>query len=553
MKLRATKGNHFVVAAAIGVLLATACGSERMGAEPGVLRVTEREQSASFVRNFNPLVAAGDVRWPAQHAMYEPLLVHNPLADRYQPWLATEHSWGDDLRSLNFSLREGVRWSDGEAFSAADVVFTFELLREHPALDARAIWSFVESVQARGDHEVQMKLRRPFVPGLAFIAQQAIVPEHIWRSVDDPIAFTNPEPVATGPFTEVAHFSTQAYRVNRNPHYWQPGRPAVKALEFFAFAANDQANLALVRGELDWAGYFVPAIDRTFVQRDPEHHAYWFPLLGGTVMLYANTAKPPWDDVRVRKALSMAIDRELVVKIAMHGTTRPADETALSDAYATVRIEPTEHWTRFDPEAAARLLDEAGIVAGPDGIRRGLDGEPLSVRLGVPAGFSDWVRATQVIARGLREVGLSVTVEANDLTAWYERLQKGDFELSLGWTDAWPEAYGFYRALMSSHAVQPLGEPAADNWHRFGSTEADEQLAALDATVDPEERRAAYERLQQIFIEQAPAIPLFLGPLWSEYNTSRFSGFPTAEDPYAPGSPNLYPQTLLVLTRLEPR
>lgn len=530
------------------------CGPERIGAEPGVLRVTEREQAASFVRNFNPLVAAGDVRWPAQHAMYETLLIHNPLADRYEPWLATEHAWGDDLLSLRFSLRHDVKWSDGEDFSARDVVFTFELLRDHPALDARALWSFVKSVEAQGDHEVVLSLRKPYVPGLAFITQQAIVPEHIWQDVDDPIAFTNPNPVATGPFTEVSHFSTQAYRVGRNPNYWQPGRPAVKALEFFAFAANDQANLALVRGELDWAGYFVPAIDRTFVERDPEHHKYWFPLLGGTVMLYANTAKPPWDDAAVRKALSMAIDRELVVRIAMHGTTRPADPTALSDAYASLRMPvPADDWTRHDPQEAGRMLDAAGLTMGPNGLRVGPDGEPLTITLGVPAGFSDWVRATQVIARGLREVGLGVTVEANDLTAWYERVQKGDFELSLGWTDAWPEPYGFYRALMSTDSVRPLGEPAADNWHRFGSVRADEQFAILEGTIDPAQRSAAYRELQEIFVDQAPAIPLFLGPLWSEYNTSRFTGFPTAEDPYAPGSPNLYPQTLLVLTRLEPR
>lgn len=539
-------------AVSFGLAALVACGAGPRGAEPGVLRVTEREQSASFVRNFNPLLVAGDVRWPAQHAMYEPLMIHNALAERYEPWLATGYEWGEDLRSIRFDIRPDVRWSDGEAFSGDDVVFTFELMRDNPALDSRAVWEIIESVKVDGN-AVVMDLRRPFVPGLSMLAQQSIVPEHIWSEVDDPVAFTNPEPVGTGPFTEVTRFSTQAYRVDRNPHYWQ-GQPGVTALEFFAFAANDQANLALVRGELDWAGYFVPAIDRTFVGRDPEHHEYWFPLLGGTVMLYTNTQKTPWDDVNVRKALSMAIDRELVVRIAMHGTTRPADPTGLSDAFSSMRIEPSgEDWTRHDPEAAAALLDAAGLTLDDDGLRRGPDGEPLEITLGVPAGFSDWVRATQVIARGLREVGLTVKVEANDLTAWYERLQKGEFDLSMGWTDAWPEPYGFYRALMSTETVRPLGDSAADNWHRFGSSEADVALKVLEESIDPAQRKAAYETLQKIFVEQAPAIPLFLGPLWSEYNTTRFTGFPTAEDPYAPGSPNLYPQTLMVLTRLEPR
>ena len=125
--------------------------------------------------------------------------------------------------------------------------------------------------------------------------------------------------------------------------------------------------------EVDWAANFIPAIDRVYVGRDPEFHRYWFPLTGSSVFLYANTARAPFDDVRVRKALSMAIDRQLLVDVAAYRYTRPADATGLSDSFASW-LDPTiaeeAEWCDFDPERAAELLDEAGYPLNEDGVRR---------------------------------------------------------------------------------------------------------------------------------------------------------------------------------------
>jgi peptide/nickel transport system substrate-binding protein len=395
---------------------------------------------------------------------------------------------------------------------------------------------------------VEVRLLRPNAPLIEQIAQQPIVPEHVWKDIADPVAFANERPVATGPFTEVMFFGGQAYQIGRNPHYWQPGRPALSALRFRAHPANEQAILALLHGELDWAGTFLPAIDRVFRRRDPQHHHYWFPLLDSTVFLYANTARPPFDDVRVRKAISMGIDRRRIADIPMHGYTRPADATGLSDAYAAYR-DPAAvaagTWVAFDPEGAGRLLDQAGFRS------RGAAGRPLSFTLEVPAGFSDWIAAAQIAARSLKQVGITLTIRTAEYNAWFERLQRGDFQLSMAWSDLWTTPYGFYRPLLSQRVVKPLGVAAAENWHRFGLAEADTLFDALEAAVDPIEERRHMTALQHLFVAHAPAIPLFPSPLWGEFNTRRATGFPDAQNPYAPLSPNIHgPQPLLVLTRL---
>jgi peptide/nickel transport system substrate-binding protein len=541
----------------VGVATAlTACGAGHGAGEPGVIEIGEQQQTSAFTRNFNPLLELGDVRWPARGSMYEPLLIFNPLTGVFLPWLAESYEFDGDHRRLAFKLRHGVRWSDGRPFTARDVAFTFELMKKFPALDLRNFWQYLAEVRVTADDAVEFRFPRPFVPGLEDISSQPIVPEHAWKDVADPIAFANEHPVATGPFTEVTSFKPQAYRVDRNPRWWR-GTPAVKALHFRAYPANDQTILAIINDDLDWAGDFIPAVERIHVGRDPAHHGYWFPAIDAMVMLFANTKVAPFGDARVRKALSMAIDRQRVVTVAMHGYTHPADATGLSGAYDRYRdpaaVAAGAGWMKHDLDGARRLLDEAGVVMGPDGWRRGPDGARLRVPLLVPVGFSDWVVASQIIVRGLRKLGVDAGIATIDMNAWTEKVQRGEFVLSMGWTLPSYSPYGFYRGLLSPKTVKPIGEDAAENWHRFGLAAADDVFTQLEATTDGDQQLGLYRRLEAMFAAQAPAIPLFPGPLWGSFTTKRFTGFPDAHDPYAPLSPNLFPQTLLVLARLKPR
>jgi peptide/nickel transport system substrate-binding protein len=518
------------------------------------MAVMETEQTASFVRNFNPLLEGGADRWPTLRAMYEPLAIHNPATGEWVPWLAERFELSPDGLRLRFFLRPGVKWSDGRAFTARDVEFTFALMKAWKPLDARGLWARLSDVQALDAATVEVVLARPAAPAFEEIAQQAIVPEHVWKDVPDPVHFANERPVATGPFTEVRFFGAQGYEVARNPHYWQTGRPAVEALRFRAFPSNESALLALLNDEVDWAGMFVPAIERVYVARDPAHHHYWHPLLDATVFLYANAARPPFDDERARKALSMAIDRARIVKVAMNGHTRPADATGLSDAYARYRDSTlaAAPWVNHDPEAAGQLFDELGWRRGGDGVRR-RDGRVLAVTMEVPTGFSDWIAAAQIMARDWRRLGLQVTVRASEYPAWFERLETGAFELSMCWSDLNTTPYGFYRSLMSTTTVKPLGDGSSENWHRVGLPAAEPLFAALEATVDRADERRNVVALEALFAAHAPAIPLFPGPLWGEFNSRRIAGFPSEQDPYAPLSPNIDgPQPLLVLTRLSP-
>lgn len=542
---------------ALAIALLAGCSSGRTDPPRGVM-VVSQEQTASWVRNFNPLTTAASARWPSLAGVYEPLFVFNSVRSEQVPWLAVSYEWREGNRVLRVTVRDSVRWSDGRPFSARDVAFTFGLLRRFPALDRRGAWGFLSGVRAVDARTVDFAFQRVFIPGFDEIAAQQIVPEHAWKDVKDPVTFTNEHPVATGPFTEVRIFRGQVYELGRNPYYWQPGKPALEALRFPAYPSNDRANLALVFGEAEWAGNFIPAIDRVFVKRDPKHHAYWFPLTAGVVYLYANTTRPPFGDVRVRKALSMAIDRPLMVDVAAFGYTHPADATGMSESYAAWRdpaAAAAGDWVRYDPARANALLDSAGFARGADGIRRLPDGRPWRWEVLCVSGWSDWVRASQIIARNLREVGVDASVRTYDFGAWFQRVQEGDFDLSMGWSIEGPAPWHLYRWLMSSATVKPVGQVSAGNWHRYSSPAADSVLAAFEVATDPAEQRRLGNAMQRLFVAEAPAIPLYPNPTWAEFNTRRIEGFPSAADPYADPSPNKMErgEILLVLTSLRPR
>ncbi len=276
--------------------------------------------------------------------------------------------------------------------------------------------AYVDTVTAPDPTTVVFNFKNVFTPGLYDITGQDIVAEHIWKDVTDPVKSTNDNPVGTGPFTQVTVFQSQIFEVDKNPNYWQPGKPYIQGFRQPAYPGNDQANLATVNGQNDYAANFIPDIEKVFVSKDPANNGYWFPPFGATVMLYLNTTKAPFDDVNVRKAISMAIDRDQIANVAEYGYTKPADVTGLSDAYPNYKVsDPTTlgNWTTMDVNQANPMLDAAGLKKGSDGMRTNKDGSALpTYEINVVDGWSDWVSSVQIISQDLKAIGINVYGEA---------------------------------------------------------------------------------------------------------------------------------------------
>ena len=502
-----------------------------------------------------------EARWPTWAGIHEPLIICNRVTGQFTPWLATAYAWSSDNLKLRFTLRAGVRWSDGVPFSARDVVFTFELMRRFPALDHDSVWQFLASVAAADDRTVVFTLKRPYTPGLLYVGEQAIVAEHKWKAVAQPATFDDPSPVGTGPFVEVLRFEPTVYELGRNKAYWQPGKPSLDVLRVPLYRSNEEIVRALQADQVDWASLFFPDVEK-WVAKDPPHHQYWYPDSGPTVLLHVNSVQKPFDDATVRKVLSMAIDRARISKQALNGYAAPADATGLADSQKRWKdaVLAREPWTRRDVAAANRVLDEAGLARGGDGVRVAPATGPLRYTLHVVQGWTDWLAAAEILRENLAEIGVAVTVKALDYNAWDEALRRGRFELSLGFGSRGPTPYEFYRGQMDQTVVRPLGDRAEINFHRFGDPEATKLLRRIEQTANAAELAALMTDLQRRFVERAPSIPLFIGPQWGVYNTTRVTGFPSRFRPYAnavpTGSPRgafPAPDSLPVLLEVRPR
>ena len=518
--------------------------------------IVYQENQISWTRNFEPLNPVSICRWPTRGGIYEPLYIYNPISTEWVPWLATNYEWKNDNRKLLFSIRTGVKWSDGREFSAYDVAYTLNLWKQFPALDTRNAWEYLKSVVAVSDTLVEVDFKRVYVPGFEAIAGAYIVPKHIWSKLDDPLKFDNPDPVGTGPYTEVLRFNSQVWELGKNHNYWQKGKPHVEKLIFPTFSTNEQTTLALLSGNLDWAGAFIPAIQRIFVDKNPEHHHYWFRNTGYSTFLHTNTKDPILQNTNVRKAISYAINREQVVKVGMYNYTSPAHVTSLAGPMAkwhSPKINEKENWTAFNLKKANELLDNAGYKWKNKNERIDSNGSPLKFNIIVVSGWSDWVRSAQVISQNLKKVGIQATVRTYDFGAWIARMQQGNFQMAVGWADKGATPYNFFKSMMFSEYVKPLGETADINWHRFGIKEADFLIKEFEQTSDENKIKNIIYKLQHLFIEHAPGIPLFAELSWAECNSKYFTNFPSAENPYGPLSVNEQPSFIFTLLNIKKR
>ena len=549
-------------AVASGVAAAAVPAVHAVAQDGATLLTANNEQQATWIRNFNPLLSEGvSSRWPTLFGIYEGLTVWNAIKGELVPWLAESWEWSEDNLQLTYTLRDGVTWSDGTPFTANDVVFTWNAIKDNPGLPgngAQTALPYLTSIQAGGSatpgaspeaspmaspaasptagggNTVVFTFSEVHTVVLADMGQQVIAPAHIFSEVADLTTFTNETPVGTGPFTEVARFENQIFELLANPNYWQEGKPAIPGMRLPTYPSNDAVQLAGVNGELDWQANFIPDIEKTYVEKDPENHNYWFPPTGAVVHLYLNTEVAPFDNVDVRKAFSLSINRDQICEIAMYGYTHPADATGLSDAFEGWKDETAKSadWVAYDVDRANQMLDDAGFAKDGD-VRKGPDGKALEFELNVVSGWSDWVQSCQIMADSLKDIGVNVTVQPYDQTTWQTRVQEGDFTMSIGWSSQGSTIYNFYRGAMATETKKPVGESGTENWHRFASPEADELLKQFAATSDEAEQRSIAAQLQQIYADNAPALPLFPGPQWGEFNDSRFTGFPSEEDPYA--------------------
>ena len=287
--------------------------------QPVTILTVVPEYKDAVTANFNPF-SKGSM--PTTHDfIFEPLVIFNSLQNNKPEYrLATHFKLDKDLMGITFTLRDGVRWSDGKPFSTDDVIFSFSIALKYPELDSHGIGQWVKSIEKRNKNEVYFRLKKPNALIAYTLVLLPIVPKHQWQGVEDYAQFANPVPVGTGPFTEIKDLNETGYLQCANPMYWQAEKRHIDCLRYPKVTNNDDFISRISKGEFDWTGSFIPDIERHYASYSPDFK-YWLPPASNVSLMFNfNVADPGirelFGQVAFRRAISMMLQRQLLIDIA---------------------------------------------------------------------------------------------------------------------------------------------------------------------------------------------------------------------------------------------
>jgi peptide/nickel transport system substrate-binding protein len=542
-------------------LLAAACGGGSSGggggssASGGNSTLTiSNESGALWTCNFNPYNLSD--LWLSLGTVYEPLAFVNALQSaKASPWLASSWAWANSNKTLTFTIRNGVKFSDGKPMSAADVAFSFNLLKKFKALDVNSVWSVLSSVTQKGSNQVVMTFKKPAVNYFYYIADQvAIVPQHLWASIANPVKYPDTHPVGTGPYT-VSPCTPQNTTYKANPHYWQPGKPKIKTVNYPAFTSNDTANTYLASGQAQWGGQFIPSIQKFYLSKSPDNHI-WFPPVANVAM-FVNLTNPILKNVAVRQAMSYAIDRKRVSQVGEYGYEPASNQAGIVTPTFSSWLDSSQAASygsnyAYNPAKAISILKAAGFTKGSDGIMQ-KNGQKLSFSITNNGGYSDWVASVNVIQSDLKAVGIQLTPKNLAYPAYEAAIINGNYQLGYYAETGGPTPYYELRQWLFSGNSAPIGQPAGSNFERYSNPQTDALINSYGDTTDPTKQHQIVNQLQQVMLKEVPVIPVTESVSWYQYNTSKFTGWVTPSNPYADPAPYYYPDWGQLLLHLSPK
>jgi peptide/nickel transport system substrate-binding protein len=537
-----------VVAVLVG-LAATACGGGKSGGGSSGKAVTiSNEQGTTWTCGFNPF--NGNVQFLSFGTVYEELTFVNGLkSGSTTNWLASSYAWSNGSKTLTFTIRPGVKWSDGKPLTAADVLFTFNMLKAHPALDLNASWAVLKKVSQKGD-KIVFDFKGPAVPYFYYVASQTpIVPEHIWSKVADPVTYKDSSPVGSGPFA-MSSCSPQVIKYTRNADYWQKDKPTIETVYYPAFTSNEPANQQLASGKAQWGSQFIPNINKYYLNKSADNH-YWFPPLVN-VSVFINLTDPILKDVAVRKAMAYAIDRSKVSEIGEYGYEPPSNQTGIvTPTFDDWLDQSLAHKFDYNPQKAIDTLKAAGYKMS-GGMFHTPDGKPLSFTILNIGGYSDWVASVQVIQNELKAVGIKITPENLASTTYDNDVYNGKYQLAYdGNESGGPSPYYELRQLLYSKNSAPIGKPAASNWERYSNPQTDKLIEQYAATTDSAKQHEIVRKLEAVMVNEIPVIPVTEGVDWYQYNTKDLTGWILKSDPYARPAAYEHPDWGVMLLHLK--
>ncbi len=478
--------NRLLPLAAAAALLLSACGGGESvdtgggggggggGGEGGTLVAAVSAQPDQF----DPHQTTAYPSFQVLENVYDTLVVPNAEDLTMEPSLAESWETSEDGLTWTFTLREGVTFHDGSEFDSADVVYSYRRIIDEELQNSYR-FATVTGIEAPDARTVVLTLSQPtpnLLERIGAFKGMAILPENAAEDID-----LVTEANGTGPFRLDSSDASSTVLTAYEDHWG--GAPSVGGVEFRYITEPAAALTALQNGEVQWTDNVPPqqieslADDDTVELQTTPSVDYWY--------LSMNYARPPFDNRDVRRAISLAVDREAVAEAAWFGAAQPNQTAIPEDSFFHTDYAPFER----DVDQARQLLETAGVQT------------PLTMGLMVTDEFPETVTAAQVIASQLEEIGVQVEIETLDFATWLDRQGQGDFDaFYLGWLgNLDPAAY-----YQEQHQTD-----AANNYQGYSNPQVDQLLQQGASETDEDARKQLYDQAAQIIVDDVSYLYLY--------------------------------------------
>ena len=507
--------------------------------------------------SFNPFVP-GALSRTGFNFLYEPLYFFNAYEEDAEliPWIATGHRFDDSFTELEIDIRRGVEWSDGVPWTAEDLVFTINMLKQHSPdlLYSTDMVQWVAEAVAVDSFTVQLKLNAPNPRFLhSYFVHSGdqgvpILPAHIWRG-EDPATFANYDPsrqwpVVTGPYFLAASDPQQRIWDLRKD-WWAvkigfQELPQVERLIYLPYMEESKRVQNLIGNNLDTSLELRPANIITVLEQNPKvttwtgreppySYQTWWPISLGF-----NALEPPFNDPEIRWAINHAIDRKQLVEVAWQNsgdfTLLPLPDVPQMRPYmdGVADIVADSEVGVYDPEKTTAILQSKGWArAGESGFWT-KDGAPLTIVIDIFSHFQD---LAPVLAAQLKQSGFDAKFRMTSDAA--NRIAQGTARAYMwGNFSSMRDPYFVMRAYHSRY-VRPTGTSAEEFW-RWSNADYDAIVDRMGqtATEDHEAMQAIFRDLMTIWLQELPSIPLVQWPHRIAHNETYWTNWPSEENPY---------------------
>lgn len=415
-----------------------------------------------------------------------------------QPYLATEWEWSEDGKTFTAKLREDAVFHDGEPITSEDVAFSIMIAKEHHPF--KGMFDVVESIDTPDPHTVVFNLEQPH-PALLIALSPAlspIMPKHIYDDGQDISSHprNSQDVVGSGPFKFQSFVPGKEVILERFDDFFLDERPYLDRIviqinqdQTTLFLSLQQGRLQVVPFVSDMAILQMANAEPTIQMLDKGYEG-----VGSLNWIAINTAREPFDDVRVRQAIAYVLDRDFIVDALSGGFGHRSDGPIVSSSpYATENRKTYD----LDLDKANALLDEAGLEPDENGIR-------FSLIFDMEPGSEFYKTSAEYARQQLRKVGIDAKLRTSaDFPSWAERIGNHDFDLTTDNVWNWGDpAIGVHRTFLSSN----IRNMVWTNTQSYKNERVDEILAQAAVELDDEKRKALYEEFQQIIAEEVPIV-----------------------------------------------